>query len=459
MHKDNNLKIFDLVSLVMLGLILLLSLSRFTLGPQFIDGYYHLATANAFINSGGWVGIDYWSIAPLERPHLYPPLYHILIAFIKSLGADGISAIKITEVSIPPLFFLLLWHRLRAQFSPVFSHYFLLTSASFFAFYVSVSANIPASLALIFGVYSQYFITRKKYTSAILLFALSFYTHAGISFIFLIAFLFCACLDKKLRADYLKVITYSLLLSSLMLYHYAKNISHLTLSVVNQSKFSHFSPFIITIGITSAIYCLRKKKTDCLFFFGYLIGSCIIFFKYPYRLFSAQGALGLIWLAAYFLMNLHNKISPRKGLILFLTTSFFLFFAHSTLDLKEGKLKFNPLNSTYHNVASGATEESIEFSSLYSASIYDPLVATIKNKTKTLDIISSNSELSTQIISSLSNRPGAQTIFKETNRRHINPATSGNIILWLKGENNTGLLPTQQNPNLEKIYEDKLFSL
>ena len=263
MRKNNSLKIFDLASLIMLGLILLLSLSRLTMGPQFIDGYYHLATANAFIRSGGWAGIDYWSIAPLQRPHLYPPLYHIIIAFIKLLGVGGIGAIKITEVFILPLFFVLLWHRLRAQFSPVFSYYFLLISASFFAFYASVSANIPASLALIFGVYSQYFITRKRYTSAILLFTLSFYTHAGISFIFLIAFLFCACMDKELRAGYLKVVACSVLLSSFILYRYAKNISHLTLSVVGQSKFSRFSPFIIALGIASIIYCIRKKKSDC----------------------------------------------------------------------------------------------------------------------------------------------------------------------------------------------------
>ncbi len=153
---------FDLASLGLVVFVAVFSLVRFNDPPQFLDAYYHLLVANGFIKSGGWVGWAWWDFAPLGRPQVYPPLYHFVLVFLKTIGFSGLKAIKFTEALINPLFFFSLWYTFRKLVNQRFSFFSTLLLSSFFAFYASVSGNIPASLALIFGFFTWLAIKKKK---------------------------------------------------------------------------------------------------------------------------------------------------------------------------------------------------------------------------------------------------------------------------------------------------------
>ena len=91
---------FDLASLGLLIFFVIISVPRLNYFPQFVDGYYHLSVANGFIQSGGWVGWDWWCFAPFGRPHLYPPLYHLILVFLQNIGISGLNSLRFTEFLI-----------------------------------------------------------------------------------------------------------------------------------------------------------------------------------------------------------------------------------------------------------------------------------------------------------------------------------------------------------------------
>ena len=143
MDKRRN-QYFDLLSLGMIVFIAILSLIRFNYLPQYIDAWWHLSCANGYIESGGWVGWSWWDYAPWGRPQVYPPFYHFLLVFLKKAGLSSINAVRVTEVVILPLFFLVTWYVLRKILCAFSDSMFLYSYGSFldFLYFSSFSSGV-----------------------------------------------------------------------------------------------------------------------------------------------------------------------------------------------------------------------------------------------------------------------------------------------------------------------------
>ncbi|MCM8823365.1 MAG: hypothetical protein NC822_01670 [Candidatus Omnitrophica bacterium] len=457
MENQKEDRIYNILSFILLTLVTIFSIVRFPYLPQFIDGYYHLSCANGFIKSGGWVGIAWWDFAPLGRPHLYPPLYHFIIVFLKTIGVEGLTAIRLTEISIVPLFFFSLWYIFKKEISIVFAFFFLLISTSFFSFYTSVSANLPASIALILSIFSGYFLKKKKIVSSILFLVLAFYTHAAIPWITLISLIFIACLSKDYGKSSLKVILVSLCLASFLLFHQIRYFNYINLSILKEVMFSHFSIFILVSGIISFFLNFKREDFFRLFFMGLILGSIIVFFKYPYRLFSSQGMLGWIFYSSYLCEQVVRIIKSKWINFVFLILVVYLFFFHSTIDLEEGKAKFNLFSSTYHYLSSGKFTYFLEYASLFFPQHYLPVANIIKTFSEENEIIVSNLNFSSQVFSSLTNRPTSRSILSEVKGfRDFSVYRVAKIIIWVKPFTRK-LAYLQEKLDLNKLYENDMF--
>ena len=433
MSRLSRSNLYDILSLGMLLFITIISIARFNYLPQFVDGYYHLSCANGYIKSGGWVGIDWWNFAPLGRPHLYPPFYHLIIVFLKTIGLNGLDALRLTEVLISPLFFFILWFVFRREASSIFSFFLLFISSGFFSFYSSVSGNFPASFAIICGVLSWFFLKSKRVISAILLLTLSLYTHAGIPYIFITSFLILAIFHKGWRLASLKIVFASFVLSSPLIFHQLKYVHYLNFPILREAKFTHFNIFVLAFGFTSLLFNFRKKDFLHLLFSGYLVGSIIVFLRYPYRLFSAQGILGLVFYASLLLEDIFKNLALKKIKVIFLLLVTYLLFFHSTLDLEEGRFNFHFLNSTFYNIGSGKFLETLEFTSLFYPQRYLPILKIVNEHTRPDDIITSNLRVSSQIFSALSDRPSSHSMLGEVRQfRDVSPYSFAKIIIWIK---------------------------
>jgi len=433
MNRKDGERLYDVISVSIIVLIVIFSFIRFKYLPQFIDGYYHLSCANAFITSGGWTGIDWWDFAPYGRPHLYPPFYHLLLSLMISLGVGGLNSLRIAEVVIVPLFFFCLWYIFRNDISRSFSFLFLVVSSSFFSFYSSVSGNIPASFAIIFGVLSWHYLKKRKIISSALFLTLAFYTHAGIPWIFVISLVIMAIFYKEYRKASLGAVLISVIFALPFIIHEARYIHYVNLTMLREIKFSHYSILILTVGVAAVMYFIKKKNFFTILFLGYTVGSGIIFIKYPYRFFSAQGMLGVSMLAAYLLHEAKKNINSRKGLAAFSFVIGCFFFIHPTVDLDNGRLESNILNSTYYNIASGKFIKMLEFNSFFYPRYYLPLAKVIRGSSDKFDIITSNIKATAQIFSAITGRPTAYSVLGEVRGFKKAPRYSAaKIVVWMR---------------------------
>jgi len=433
MNKKDGQRLYDVISVGIIVLVAVFSFIRFKYLPQFIDGYYHLSCANAFIASGGWTGIDWWDFAPYGRPNLYPPFYHFLLSLMVSLGIGGLNSLRIAEVSIVPLFFFCLWYIFRKNISRSFSFLFLVILSSFFSFYSSVSGNIPASFAIIFGVLSWHYLKKKKVISSALFLILAFYTHAGIPWVFVVSLVIMAIFYKEYRRASLGVVLISIISALPFIIHEARYIKYVNLTMLREVKFSHYSILILAAGAAAVIYLIKRKSFFTILFLGYTVGSGIIFIKYPYRFFSAQGMLGVSLLAAYLLYEAQKHIDSNKGWIVFSSVIACFFFIHPTVDLNNGKLETHILNSTYYNIASGKFIKMLEFNSLFYPQYYLPLAKVIRNNSDKFDIITSNIKATAQIFSAVTGRPTAYSVLGEVRGfKKVPRYSAAKIIVWMR---------------------------
>ncbi len=449
MNKEKDY--FDLASMGIVILLAIFSLIRFPYLPQYIDDYYHISTACWFLKIGGWSGWNFWDYAPWGRPQVYPPLYHFLLVFLKKLGFSWLNAAKFIECIVPIFFFFLTWRVLRYFNSSFFSFVFILTLSSFFPFFSSLSANIPASLALIFGFLSWLFLMKKKTLSASIFLIFSFYTHAGIPWIFVTSLLLLLFIKEE-RILSLKIIAGSILGSLPFLFHQLRYLRFIHFEILREIYFTHLSIFILIFAIIY-LFFIRKNKRIFLFS-GFLLGSLIIFFKYPYRLFSAQGIIAFVFFSSLLLEKIFTVIEKKKKIV-FLTLIFlYLFFSHSTLDYEATKVKFNLLNSTYINYLRGKVFTLFEFHSLFWPQYYYPIMRAIQSHTKECEIISSNLNLTAQIFSALVERPTSRSILGEVKPKKADYFRFAKVIIWMKSEK----VPLIMLKKLKwkKIYENEI---
>jgi len=449
---------FDIASIAIVLFVTIFSALRYKFLPQFFDGYYHLSVANGFIQSGGWSGWAWWDFAPLGRPQLYPPLYHLFLVLCQKIGLEGLTSIRLAEVLIVPAFFLVLWHSLRFLTNSKCSFFATLTLSSFFAFYSSVSGNVPATSALIFGLLSWVFLKKKKVISAILCLGLSFYTHAGLPWIFTISLLSLAIFDKEYRKIAFKTILFSLLLALPFIIHQLRYFSYLKFENLIEERFTQFNVFIISLGVISFFLYLKKKSFALLLFYGYLIGSFIIFAKYRFRLFSAQGIVGFVFFSSLLLQETIDRLSLGKRKIILFSIVVYLFFFSSTFSWNKKGASFILTNSTYINFITAKSYQTSKFTSFFYPKAYYPVVELIEDNTSDLDIISSNEGIIAQIFSAFTSRPIANSMLGEVQPKgggfHYDKAK---IFIWLKYTADDKW--PKITPGWKNLYENDLFFL
>ncbi|MFA5115428.1 MAG: hypothetical protein WC469_05120 [Candidatus Omnitrophota bacterium] len=110
---------------------------------------------------------------PVGRPHIYPPLLHIVMAsFIKAGLSPAITG-KIFEFILPPAFLFALWHFLKRSFNRRVAFFSLALSAASFGFYINLAAHPASTLAMVFGLSATESLLRGRRTAVGLMFLYS----------------------------------------------------------------------------------------------------------------------------------------------------------------------------------------------------------------------------------------------------------------------------------------------
>ncbi len=463
MSKDR-IKSFswDFYSILIISSYLALQVIRWQMLPQFMDIQYHLLTAWGFIQAGGYSGWDFWQYAPVGRIHIYPPFFHIILAAFIKLGSNKIILAKLFEVVTPVIFLIALWSFVRRNFNERFAFFVMLAFSSSFSFYLSLLNHIPATLAFVFGFLAFGQLFQKRPLRSLLLLTLCFYTHIGISWFFALSFIFYGLFYKELRRACLIIFACAIILSLPILSQQLiglKAISSLGVSL-NERYTCQIKIIDYILAFFGLILIFKADKKYRLFISFFL--ASLIFLIYPYRFFSAEGYLPVIFLSAFALDSLYDKIKD-KGLRLryaLVLVALFILLLSPTLSMDrppaEGKTSYKI--KIADSAVSGmlfAKADTIWFPREYLSA-----AALIKDNSRKGDIIYSSFNIVGLTLASISERASANGLFPEIRPSGpFDPLLVSKIIVFNQNDNPDIRDGIVNSYHLTKIGENKLFIL
>lgn len=460
---------WKLYSQVLLGIFLFIQVLRWSVSPQFIDIYYHLLTAWGFIQSGGYTGWDFWQYAPVGRMHIYPPLFHLILALFIKLGVQKILLIKILEVVLPVVFLCLLYSVIATFYSIRLSFLVLLFIGSSFSFYLSLSNYLPATLAMVFGLLCLERLFRQDTLRGSIFLALCFYTHIGLSYFFALSFILYGIFCKEDRRGFVVSVICAVILSAPVIFKQVAALKFISISgVSNENKFCEFKVVDSLLGIVGLVAVSRMRKRYLLFI-GFFLAS-LIFLAYPYRFFSGQGYLSIVLLSALAVDFLYERLTarmPGSGRYLLIALILYCVFLSPTVVMSQraGNNRQTYSVFTFDSVVVNtfSMQHHERISTLLSVFPQKELLSAadiIKAHSKENDIIFSEIYSIGVELASLSGRATANRLFPEIKSAgEFDPIAASKIIILLQDYDPLYFNSLLRKYNLRKIGENRLFVL
>ncbi len=456
---------WDFYSGIIVAVYALFQVLRWGLLPQFMDIYYHIQTAWGFLQAGGYSGWDFWQYAPYGRLHIYPPFFHIVLAFFIKLGVDKIILAKLCEVAIPVVFFVVLRNFTRRNFSSSFAFFSLIALNASFSFYNSLTNHLPATLTAIFGLLAFDGILKKQSIRPLLWLVLGFYTHIGMSWFWIMAVLLYGLINKEYRRLGITIFISSLVLSGPILFKQLVGLRVISISGIYERYFCEFKTVEYLFAFLGLwLVLIREKKF--LFFLSLFMAS-FIFLPYPYRFFSAQGYLPVGLLAAVSLDYLYKEAKGRaifKYLCLFGALYMFVLSATVQMQLseKDKKIRFKSYlaDSAFTNMLFPLKEKRTASISLWFPKDYLPIREIIKINSDEKDIVSSSLSYVGVCLASISGRACANGLFPEiTPLKRFEPFAVSKIAVTAIDENPSWLAKVTKRYKLNKVGETEMFDV
>lgn len=236
------------------------------------DPAYHMAVARNILEQGGVPKWDHWEFAPFGRPHLYPPLVHLLIAVLSGSAEHVLSGFNILQVVVYPLALLVSWLFARWLFGEVAGFLALLFTSMGTGFLLSCLAVLPSTVATILAPLILMAFLCRRIGLTVFLLTLSMYTHGPVGVaVFTILGLACiAVRHRAYRAPLVKILLVTLLLYSPWLLRVARYhawlalfggpmpIANLPLRLLdNMRHLLEINPFVMVPAL--GVLCLRRE--------------------------------------------------------------------------------------------------------------------------------------------------------------------------------------------------------
>jgi hypothetical protein len=219
---------FHLEKLDLLALLFLLFifLSFFVNADKFApfgdDCWYHLAAARKFIELDTIPLWDTWEfqwnpdIIPWEtglpgRPHLYPPLLHILITIFSQDADHVIEGAKVLQIFLYPAALFTSWYFIRILFPSKVAFVALIILSMDLTFLLIFIGVMPSSLVNLFFPLLLLSFLSKRFWTSVLLMVLCLYSHLSFPFLVLICLLVISYKYRTYWSFYKKFVIVSLL--------------------------------------------------------------------------------------------------------------------------------------------------------------------------------------------------------------------------------------------------------
>lgn len=431
--------------IILLAVVMFQAFSWFRF-PLFLDGYYHLSVVQGFRDAGGWVGHAFWEYAPFGRPHVYPPLLHIVQLVLYRTGLDLISVARLSDVLIYPWFLYCGWAVIRRALGPLTAFWFLFFALSSTSLCTGVINNIPFSLAFGLGLLCYGAVMQNRPLRACVLLTLAFYAHSLVPWLFLTALLLYTIPDRQKRQMIWRIAAAALILSFPILYHQARYLSYIRL--VRPPDFYYTAiPVALAVFVLPGIVFAWRRKKDCRFFM--ILASVLfsLFWTHRSRLISGQGVFLWSFYAALTVNEIVERFLAKAsrayqvaavvGMVLVFQVFGLQYNWSPKPDERAWKIRETPAMLW---TGLNADDPGIKAATIYYPKWIGQCVWMVKELSSQRQIVFSNYDYAGGMVAVLSHRATSTAMLAEVRPfRDFDPIAYAHTVLWFKDLDGEGL--------------------
>ena len=410
--------------------------------PYFFDSTYHLAVIQGFLEAGGPVLHAFWEAAPQGRPHLYPPLFHLLFSPLVAVGLAPIALAKLWSVLSFPLLLFSAWKVTSRIASPRMACLTLVALASSFGFFLGSINYLPANAVLILSLWMMLALHHQRPLAAGLLLAMTFWLHVGLSGLLGLAVVIYGLITPGQRKLALKTFLIGLVGAAPWLLHLVQHLSLLQLQPRGEELLLENPIFLMALGAVGLGLAWRSPVKIHRFLVALLIGFLPMAWGYRFRFLATQGLFPWLLLAGLtldWLIGQADKRSSKKwmaGALMGL-----LFLAPTLHRNPEQGARLAWADTTLVLLAGGPQQVTRPTAQgLFHEKFMSELSLAIEAHTTPEELIYSNIPYLAGMLTVLTGRATTNQMLREmadrTEEDQIRPAK---LILWLKD-------PTGQRP-------------
>lgn len=462
-HKPN----WNFYSLCILILFGFFSILEWPFSPKFLDMYYHLFVMKGFNEAGGYVTSSFWEYAPIGRPHLYPPLLHMLMLALYKTGLSEITVARLVEAALYPALLFSIWRTAKRLFSERTAFFTLLIASSSYSFYV-MSVTLPAfTLALILGLWVFPAIEEKKVLAASLLLGFSLYSHAWMGLLIGASLALYGLLNRKTLKDCLLVAGGGILLASPYFLHLFRHLPFFEAVKVKERRLLEWDLLVYAAALIGTGIALRRKG-------GRLYPLCLAAVMLPFaaihslRFLSGQGMTGIFFLGGIAMDWGYGKFAKedwnlRGVFFLFLAFLFFCLAApvvHTDAKTNRTQIKFFDRSLAHYLLPEEWRTARPREHSVYFEKSYDEILKIVEKHTAPRDILWSDFPHGAALIALLSNRVTSSATMPEVKPyRSFDEIKAARLLIWFKNPDGSipeGMKETAGRYRLQPIGETDL---
>ena len=425
---------WDLTAGLILAAAAVLTAAHWPVFPYFLDSYYHLAVIRGFSQAGGPVLHAFWEAAPQGRPHLYPPLFHLIFFHGTLAGMPFIQLARFwTWVSFP-LLLAAAWMMLIRTTSSRLACLALITLATPYSFFLGTINHLPATLALVAGLGMMLALSRKRWLAGGLFLAAAFWLHAGLPWLLAFSVLLFGLVEREYRKSCFLILGVGLLASSPWLLHLWNHRSLLQIQPRGEERMLEAPVPLLLLGLWGLVIAWRKRGIFRHLAVMAVVFSVMFFAGYRSRFLATQGLFPWLLLAAVALDWLIERIHRPWGCGLLL----------AGLALLSPSLHFSPGQTAAPHVAwadttlstlSGGVQPTPRGtdSPVYNKKFMEELADTVRAHTKPDELIYSNMNYLAGMMTALTGRAATNQMLREmADHPTGEQIPQARLILWVK---------------------------
>ena len=428
-----------------LGVFVVLWIARWASFPLVLDPAYHLLIARQIVEAGGPILYEWWECAPVGRPHLYPPVLHLLLAGLLNVGCTPIVAIRLGSVALLPALLLSFFLVVRRLVGSSAALCCLWVGMVPFSFHLYSGLTMAAALAIIELLWLIEALERGRWIAAGALLALLFYTHLGMPWIAVLAICAYGAFEPAVRKTAGKS-SWGFLVGLPWCAHVAHHRSLLHIISRQENATIEAMPLLYVLAVLGMWRCWRLGGR-WRWFLACWIGFTLLAPRHLYRWLSGEGMIPVILLAGAavdwcaqqasgILRPQGNTPGAAASHSRYLLTSLLLFLAlvlSPTMSRTSAGWRWLwPDSAPWHLLGSPAVALKIVGESVYSPQL-ERVVHAVARQSRPKEIVRTNAPYAGGLVAALANRPTASAMLDEVTPAHpFDPIGAAHLILWFR---------------------------